>query len=225
MQKIRKQTKVKSNALDANLLNANAYSGLFNHKLTKGELTQIQIAEKGIRILAEHGLTDFTLDKVAKKMKTTRSHLVYHFQTGEGLLLFMLRYIIMTAERLTVDGVEKAKNDEEFIAAIICGGMKWFELYPDHAKCWVSFFDLAIRNSDFKKINHQMRTEGLQRLIHHLKKTRPELSSARAISIARSVQSLMAGEIINYFSTEPEMSYHQLTQETVANAQKIFNLK
>lgn len=193
------------------------YPSLFDQKLTKGQKTQISIAKSCIQVLASEGLANFTFEKIAKKLKTTRSHIAYYFPDQESLLAFMYKLLIHQAQKITEERTEveinKKKLPESEVIGIIKGAAYWMNENPHSMKCFFSLIELAGRSNDFKEINHQIRTDGLLNLANAIQKYSPNKSKKEILTTARHLQSLLLGELVNYFTMKTDLTFEELVSD------------
>jgi AcrR family transcriptional regulator len=64
-------------------------------KQSHGDKIRNQIIKESINIFSFNGVEFTSLEEVAKSQETTKSNILYHFKSKEGLLLSCFRYIVL----------------------------------------------------------------------------------------------------------------------------------
>ncbi len=175
---------------------------LFDFRANRGDLTKIKIIKAAIDVIAHHGPNALSFEAVAKKLKTTRSHIAYHFPEKDELLLGCVKYIIFTAQDQTVSLVEKAKRWQERIEAVIDGALNWAQKYEEQVPVLLGFFLQSISNSKLRDINTEIRLTGFERIAAILTSPGgPGIDENEAQPLARAIQGMITSALLEHFST------------------------
>ena len=183
------------------------FSQLFHLEPSKGDLKRFEIIETAIKCLAKEGFEGGTFEKIAKRLKTRRSHIAYYFEDRDELLRSVVRYIIAQAQQITVELVTQAKTPLEQLQAISNAAFEWADRYPEQARVLVFFHYQCASDLKYKKLHTQIREAGFERIralvgvLHGGDKA----SGSRALDLnerARALQATMTGLVFEYVTTD-----------------------
>jgi TetR/AcrR family transcriptional regulator, transcriptional repressor of aconitase len=177
---------------------------MFKTQLSKGDSKRAEIIQAAIHVFAHDGIEGGTLDRIAKRLKTRRSHIAYYYADKDDLLADVIQLIIANAQKITVDLLSTKKSPEEQILAMVEAAFEWAKLYPGQAKVLLLFFSVCVTRSKFRKLNTQIREIGYQRLRALLEKTLVEQtpSNSNLDDIARALHANMTGILIDFMATD-----------------------
>ncbi len=180
--------------------------------MSKKELRRAEIILSVIESIAKEGFEQTTLDKIGKRFGMRRSHVAYYFSGREEMLLASMKHVAMTAQAMTMERVAKAKNPAEGLKAIVDGAVDWIKDYPDHSSVLMLFYQMCTHNSEFRKLQRELRAVGCKRLetilVKYLSTTKQD---PREISwIAKQIQNLITGCLLDFSVSNSSFSFPQL---------------
>src|SRR4051794_29101570 len=91
---------------------------LFEFTPRKGDLRRLEIIKAAIACVYEEGIENTSFDKIGTRLGIGRAHVSYYFKTIDEVLELAVKYIIATAQQITVVHVTKAKTPLERIEAM-----------------------------------------------------------------------------------------------------------
>lgn len=182
---------------------------LFELKPGKGDLQRLKIIRAAIDCVARSGFEGGTLEKIAKRIGTRRSHVAYYYPDRNELFEHVVQYIIATAQSLTVEMVKAAGTPRDRVIAICDAAFEWAEKYPEQSRVLLYFYFECALKVRYRRLNTTLRASGalrIQALIEEILKSSPQfhlrLSTEEA---AKALQALMTGIVLESLSTiEPE---------------------
>lgn len=126
-------------------------------------LRKVQILNAAIEQLAEKGITETSYDSLAKALDIGRSHIAYYFADKESLFLEVIRFVAATAQKITIEALERAPRDQE-VEAIVNGAFDWAEQFPMQLRIMLLFYYFSSVRPNYKKFHTQVRLTGRKRL-------------------------------------------------------------
>jgi AcrR family transcriptional regulator len=147
-----------------------------------------------------------------------RSHVVYYFPTMDDLLIEVLKMLLAVGQDISVAHLSGVKSPSAMLEAYVEATFLWFKLYPHHAGALFLFCHLAAVKKEYNTLLQVMRASSESRIAEILSHTnqgkkRPPLWVE---SRAYDIRSLMMGNLLNYFTAQPKVSYAALEQRTIA---------
>ncbi len=190
---------------------------VFDVKPRKSDARKVKIMEAVIECVATKGLEETTFDAIGKMVKMERTHVNYYFANRKELIKTAVRYAIALGQEITIQHVRKANTWRERLTAVIEGPFEWLEVYPKHTSILALFYYLCSYDEEFHALQTMIQTGGEERLASSFQSLveSEKLSAAQATDLARTIQSLMAGNLHFYYSCEYPLSLKQLKAKTV----------
>jgi AcrR family transcriptional regulator len=114
-------------------------------QISSREFSEIEqkILESYLSLCARHGITQVTIQMIAKQAKLAFATVRYHFSEKEidfdqAASLFVAR----SGQRFTADFIERARSKKGFnpVKAYLDGTFEWFSNNPDHANFLLYFY-------------------------------------------------------------------------------------
>lgn len=177
------------------------YLASIGHSLSKSETTRFTMIQAAIKGIADDGLEGATFERVAKHLKTRRSHVAYYFKDRDDLALAAIKYVVMMAQELTGKKITEASGMREKILAINAATFDWADNSKDHARTLLVFYSHCASTPSFKKFNTILRTEGTQRVLNIFKDYGYKGSEDELIRKAQTIQSIIMGFVIEYMAS------------------------
>ena len=184
------------NSLDSTIYN------LFEFRPRKGDLKKLEIVKAAIECLAVEGPENMTYEAIAKRLNTRRAHIAYHFSDKSDIYLTAVKYILATAQQITIDSITKAETGKEMLENYIDSYFSWAEQNPQQLTVMLLFYYLCPLKDEYRELHSQIRKAGFERLVYILT-TRLEkrLPPTVAAIIASDIQSLITGSMIDAYTT------------------------
>lgn len=177
---------------------------VFDVKPTKSEERKLRILQAAIRSIAERGFEATTFDAIGKMVKMQRTHVNYYFQSRDELLRTAVRYAIALGQQIIIDHVQDAPSWRDRLSRVIEGPFLWIEKYPEHGPVITIFYHRCSSDSKFRAVQNTIRQGGQDRMAACLDGLVDEkkLSRKEATDLARQIQSLVTGMIINHMTSD-----------------------
>ena len=159
---------------------------------------KLQIVEATIRILAVDGIEKVTFESVGLLIGTTKANIRYHFKNKDDLILMAVRMMVLTAQHVTKDFIEKATSDAERLRAVIEGAFQHLREHPDHIRVFMMYFYYASFQSDYRRLFIASRSTGKERLAQILADLPTEKNSCKdrnLVVVADEIQNIITGQL------------------------------
>lgn len=194
------------NSLDSTIYN------LFEFRPRKGDLKKLEIVKAAIECLAVEGPENMTYEAIAKRLNTRRAHIAYHFSDKSDIYLTAVKYILATAQQMTIDSITKAESGKEMLENYIDSYFVWADQNPQQLTVMLLFYYLCSLKEEYRELNAQIRKAGHERLVYILTtRLDKRLSPTIASTIAYDIQSLISGSMLDAYTT------HQKTMKQAQN--------
>ena len=177
--------------------------------------TKKKILDAYLSLCAEIGITQVTLQKVAKKSKLSFTTVRYHFaENSSGLEYEASMYVAQTGQRFTQLAIDNARKKKSFntIKSYIDATFDWLEAYPDQAKFLIYFYyvsgtkqNLPIRNDSLVE-TARIRTTSL---IHEAIGRGEVKKSVDAADLAPKIHAIIYGCGVLAMSIASKEEYHR----------------
>ena len=193
-----------------------AFHLLFELKPRKSDLKKMAIIQAAVASLAKDGFEGGTFDKVAKRLKTRRSHIVYYFKDRDELFMAVIKYVIATAQQITVEMVSAQTDPFEQVMAMGDAAFEWSEQHPEQAKVLTFFYFICGSDAKFRKLNSQIREAGEARLQALLGAAfKGKVAKVNLEELAKGLQSVMTGLVLDSVTTEKPkgLGYRELAKK------------
>jgi AcrR family transcriptional regulator len=117
-----------------------------SRKITNDSTTRDQVLEAYISLCAEIGITNVTLEKVAKKAKLAFATVRYHFaQKGVSLEWEAALHAAQVGQKFTQDFLDKERTKSSFhpLKSYLEGTLEWVEKNPRFATFLIYFYYMS----------------------------------------------------------------------------------
>ena len=185
------------------------FSSIFPARLSKGDRKKMEIIEAAIVLFQENGIDQTSYDQIAAHLKTTRSHITYHFKERHDLVFSVIRYMMTLGHEFTFENMRKATTPEEQIVRYVDSYYDFFQIYPQFIPVMLYFYYFAGYPGPIRDLQSQVRREAFDR-IHEL--VVQVLAGARKKKpvdledLVFSIQGLILGGMIFNISTSEPIS-------------------
>ena len=180
------------------------YFKVFDVKPGKSEERKLRILQATIDCIAEKGFDQTTFDAIGERVAMTRTHVNYYFSSRDELLRTAVRYAIALGQHIIIEHVERATTWRDRLTAVIEGPFEWLDRYPKHAPVMTIFYHLCFCDPFYRQVQNVIRQGGEDRMLACLQTPvdAGSLSRKRAVELARSIQSLITGTLLNLSSCD-----------------------
>jgi AcrR family transcriptional regulator len=193
------------------------YLRLFEQKVSKGDRRKIQILEAALELIATDGFHRTNYETIGQKLGIRRSQVQYHFKDLKSLFQMVIRMISETSQAIVVEGIAAARTPEERLRAYIEGPFHWLERNPRHAHVRIVFYHLAAFDPEHRALHTESREAGLDR-VRSLLADLPGMRKAMIPQLARAIQAMITGTLVDHFTTDRPESLARLRADTVETA-------
>jgi AcrR family transcriptional regulator len=162
------------------------------------DLKKRKIIEAALSIISTHGIESLTFESVGERLDTTKANIRYHFQSKDDLIFLVTKVVVINAQLITAQLVEKAATPELKLRAIIGGAYQWCRQYPEQISCWAMYFYYSTLFTPYMKFFTEVRATGTSRM-EMILRALPQKNASRDIShlqIADTIQNVITGQII-----------------------------
>tara|TARA_B110001454_G_C12723278_1_gene436233 strand:- start:31792 stop:32409 length:618 start_codon:yes stop_codon:yes gene_type:complete len=186
-----------------------------DHKMGKADKRRLSIIQAAIKSMASEGYEGVNFERLSRKMKIRRSHIVYYFKDRNELVVAMVRYVVALAQELTVQHLSKKKTIEDKIHGICEATFLWADEYREHIQILVTFYALCGSQSTFRKLNTELKEVGSARIAELLKMYDSKDSAVHIRNKARSIQSTIAGHVIEYIGSNSDLNFQMICLRSI----------
>ncbi len=193
---------------------------VFHTQHGKTEERKIRIMEAVIDLLATEGFDNTTFESIGKRVKMQRTHVNYYFSSRIELVKTAIRYAVALGQQITISHVQKASTWREQLTAVIEGPFEWVTRYPKHTAVMALFYQLCSYDGEFRALQNVIRAGGEDRLAacFQVPIESGKLNKKQARDLARTIQALMTGALVNSFASDYPLELPALKAQTVKTA-------
>ncbi len=200
------------------------YARFLDFKPRKGDLRKLEILEAAIQCLSSDGIHHTTFESVGKQLGIGRAHVAYHFPELGDLIEAAIKFCVSHVQALTVDAVSAEDSDQEKLEAFINATFEWVQRYPQQASAILLLYYLASIDRRYKKLHDEVRTLGAKRIQALLEGCLGRKHKAKSELLARRVQAIMTGNIVEFLTTQPKESLEHLRRRTISEVTELCDL-
>lgn len=193
------------------------YFQVFGLKPGRGEDRRIRIIEAFIELLATEGLEKTSFDTLGKKLRMTRTHVAYYFANRDDLIMTAVRYSFSLGQQMMIDQVSTAKTWKERLSIVVSGPFNWLIKYPHHTSMITLHNYMCTYDKKYRELESNILSMGEQRILSCFA-DRPGLSAREAQRLARSIQALISGAVLNVSVADYSLSMKQFRDVVVETA-------
>lgn len=170
-------------------------------KVTKSHRKQALILDAFAKCLVKKGLADTSYAAVGEIAGMGPPHIGYYFPTWEGMLQASFRYVIATAQEITIEGIASAKTPQQCLKAMCDAPFLHLKRFPEHAAVLVTYQLECARNSEFRATHRAIRKLGRERIKGILDVIFPNPAKGQDLeSLALAIQSIIVGYVSEWVS-------------------------
>lgn len=194
------------------------YEAIFASKPSIQDRRRAKILEGVIEILAKEGVDDLTFERIGKRTHMARSHVVYYFPNREALVEAAMRFCAMAAQQVISQKLSGQKDWKGLLTTYVEANFDWIQKYPDHAAVYLLMYYRSATKKNYRKMHSEIREVGTKRIQAILELSAALPNAKRAGEIARGVQSLITGALVDAMTTTHKNDFGTRRSETVALA-------
>ncbi len=164
------------------------------------EARKAMVVQAAIEILATEGVDLLTFDNVGKRVQMSRSHVVYYFKNRDRLIEETVRAVTVSAKLEIERTMGQPVHWRQALEKYVEGNFHWIENNPDHASVYTLLYYLASFRPLYRKLHLEIRKVGSD-WIEQLLSQAPEFRRANVADLAKNIQGLVTGNIIDAVTT------------------------
>ena len=182
-------------------------------KLGKADKRRATILNAAVDVIAKDGIESASFEAIGKAGKMTKAHVNYYFKEKPDLIEAVLVFVANTAQFFTVEALKKSTPKTQ-LSDYINITFDWAKKYPKHATVMMLLYYYCRIDKKLRLRHTEARKIAIRRLSTIIQSTRPKTSEKQATDLARTIQSLMAGNLLEFATTEGLFSLSQAKQVT-----------
>ncbi len=199
------------------------YAQFFDYKPRKGDLRKIAIIEAAIECVATEGIEHTSFEAIGKRLDIGRAHVAYYFPNRSDLIEATFKFAIGTGQTFSVENLKAAHPSRNPLEAFVNGTFEWFHTFPNHARVFLLLYYLASYDKKLRKLHDEIRATGAARIAAALEPMISKNHKKDVPELAKLVQAILTGYLVEFFSTHPGCdleTYRQRTQKELARLVK-----
>ncbi|MBY0370601.1 TetR/AcrR family transcriptional regulator [bacterium] len=184
---------------------------------TRQDVRRAKILAAVMAILANEGLDELTLERVGKKVKMARSHIVYYFKSRDELVEAAVRYATLSARDLIAKHISERGESKDWRVALrryVEGNFRWIETQPDHVAVYTLLYYLAAIKPRYRKLHEEIRKVGYDFIDSILKNA--DLTPARRHAAVINIQGVLTGNLIDATTAHARPPFKERLAQTLA---------
>lgn len=187
-------------------------------KPTKGDQRKVAIIEAVIEGLGTGGFESITFESIGKRSRMRPSHVAYYYPNIDDAVEAATKFIVATAQQTTVEFVREALTYREKLNAFIEGTFAWVERNPNHFSVMLVLWYYSTHDRKYRKFHDEIRELGATRLeaiIDPVLKKGKRKRGFSARTIAKSIQSILTGHLIEFYTTNSKRPLGDLRRDVL----------
>lgn len=194
-----------------------------NRAPSSSDLKRAAILNAVVKILAQEGVDELTFEKIGKRVKMARSHVVYYFPHRDELVMAAIRFAAMSASETILRHLEGADGWKKKLHRYIEGNFAWIEKNPEHATVYTLIYYLSTFKPEYRKLHSEIRRAGSERIAALLEES-PARGKKRLIqSYAKAIQGIITGNLIDVMTTDQAAHLKERRQETLDSVNELID--
>lgn len=194
---------------------------VLNAEPRSSEVRRAEILEAVVEILSKEGVDELTFEKIGRRVKMARSHVVYYFPNREELVVAAIRFAAMSADATIRKHVERSHDWREELRNYIVGNFQWIGEHPAHATVYTLLYYRATYMDSYRELHSQIRDVGADRVKSILEKSPLGGKPKQIAAIAKSIQGIITGNLIDVMTTDQRPHLAQRRDETIDSVEEL----
>lgn len=191
---------------------------LFPRKTSKSEQTKLKILESAIHCYALTNANSLSFEDLAKRANVTRPLIHKYFPDRQELFRQAMKLVRARLLQIALEAIQATSDPKNKLIFYVKACFIWVEKEPVHAKVWMFYFYMCGVDKDLKRDHLAMTTAGAQRIESILKELEDSghcPSIKDSYTLAKTIQKLITGAIVEIVSELPSKEIPQVCDETV----------
>lgn len=130
----------------------------------KGAMRREAIVHECMHVLATEGVVGLSYEVLAQRLKLSRAHVKYYFDSKEDLLQECFLQVAQIAQGLTIETLKDRNSWQERLHAIADGAFRWANENPQHMSILFIYYHYCTINPKLGQTQAQVRQEGRKRI-------------------------------------------------------------
>jgi AcrR family transcriptional regulator len=168
--------------------------------------------------LAKEGVQALNSEYLSRKLKMSRSHVLYYFPDTEAMIEAAIKFVILVGQEVTVAHLVNHDNStsRDKLTAYVDSTFSWLEQFPKHASIYTLFHYYSIFDPKFKALHEQVITGSEARIASILLSDSKKKVLTKSIqSISQMIRVVLMGNLITCFGTSREENISKEKRETL----------
>lgn len=137
---------------------------LFPSSVRKGDLQKAKIVQAIVDIVATEGFEALSFDRIGKEVGMAKSHVVYHFQSKNEMLLKAYLYILNYSQTYIIEGLTDADPGFDRFENYVRAHFDWMKMKPTHFPFILMLYGRSAYDADIRSFNRQVRIAAKNRV-------------------------------------------------------------
>ena len=117
----------------------------FGHRTQ--DVRRTVILQAVIEIMATSGIDELTFERIGKRVKMARSHVVYYFSDRDALVESAILFVALTAQEFIVQKLKDETNWRNLLSGYIEANFEWIAENRSHASVFLlMYYEATIKN-------------------------------------------------------------------------------
>lgn len=188
----------------------------------KGALRREALIDECMKVLATEGVVGLSYEILAQRLKLTRAHVKYYFNSKEDLLNACFLQIAEAAQNITIATLQSRHTWQDRLHGVADSAFLWVKKHPEHVPILFLYYHYCAINPALANTHAHVRAEGRKR-IEQILATGPSQPAKPSVAArhALSIQLYITGQIMEAASTGRTKDLRPFHQATTTFIQMI----
>lgn len=180
------------------------YRKMLPLRITKGEVRKVEIIRAAVECLVEGGYEHFNYNTIGLKAGLARSHIAHYFPDKREILYLVVHGVYRELQQLVIEKISEASSPEAQIKGVIDATVDGIARERGWALVILLFTHVCAQDEKYRKLYTEIRMVGAKRIDRILqgKPGLSELSPKLRYNVARGVQSIILGGVVENLTTD-----------------------
>lgn len=199
------------------------YARFLSFQPRKGDFRKIAILETAIDLIATKGIEAASHEALGRPNGMTKAHVAYYFSDRDAIIEAAIQFVVATAQSYTIDHVRAAKTDKARLPAFVNGTFAWIHDFPKHGSVILLLHYYASHVPRLRRLHSRVRKLGSERLHAVVDPLLPKSRRRQGHHIARVIQSLITGNLIDQLTTQSKETLDAACKRTIKEVDAVFS--
>lgn len=173
-----------------------------NGRSLKGALRREAIVHECMHVLSTEGVVGLSYEVLAQRLKLSRAHVKYYFDSKEDLLRECFLQVAKAAQGITIETLNGRNTWQSRLHGIADGAFRWAKEHPSHLPILFIYYHYCTIHPQLGETQSQVRQEGRKRIENILTAgAGKNLKPSMIANLALDLQLYLTGLIIEAAST------------------------